>query len=162
MRLILLFTILLLWKNGFSQPKSPSANPFIPEINIDSSDMFELPYSKYSHSHYCDTLPIYRNDYEESQALRNLQTVIYFPDTLNIKVIEFRDGNRGTYYFFFDGPYLVKARFYDSKNNKSRSYRYTKKESTGGKIFKQSEILKGIINQDKETVLSTALGLKKS
>ena len=99
-------------------------------------------------------------DLEETQAWRKLKVIIYFPDTLNAKVIYFVDGNRGSYYFFFEGPYLAKARFYDLANKKEKSYQYSKEENQNNEPSSFSKTLYGLPGQDRQTILKAALGLK--
>ena len=68
---------------------------------------------------------------------------------------------RGYYYFFFDGQYLAKARFYTRSNGKTKSYKYSTAENKLGKAISRSEIINGLPNHDKQTILSAALGLRK-
>ncbi|HEX7846189.1 MAG TPA: hypothetical protein VF476_10350 [Chitinophagaceae bacterium] len=75
-----------------------------------------------------DTIPIESTD--ESSGWRDMKTVTYYIDSLNIlRRISFRDGRAGSYYFYFDGTHLKKVRV-SKPSSTYQTYYYTAEENS--------------------------------
>jgi hypothetical protein len=127
---------------------------------IDRADTFEINYERYTGlNHRTDTLPLYTND--EYDGWRDVQVVTYLYNIDSVRMVSFRDGQRGSYYFFFEGPYLRKVRMGHPTTGKTISYYYSISENVDPERMVKPNFKKGLLKKDKVGLLATGHFLKE-
>jgi hypothetical protein len=104
--------LLFAWSHSYGQRRHVEA-PFGAAFGFDQfrkEDSLEGIYTDIASLNVItDTLPIYSDD--EMDAWRHMQIEYYYYDSTNsLKKVYFRNGQGGSYYFWFEGTCLKKAR----------------------------------------------------
>ena len=128
---------------------------------IDTTDNFEIKYNRYkSIQSYTDTLVLY-SDEDLTNVWRDIQLVTYYYQGNSLEIISFRDGRRGTYFFFFEDSDIKKIRIGFPGMNKITNYYYSKAENETTRIYPQ-KLDKGIQFKCKVCLLNIGLAFKKN
>ena len=142
-----IFIFLLSCNQILAQHYNPFDKPSSVYDIIDRGDTFEIKYERYNDlKTRVDTLPMFSND-DDINLWRKVQLVTYFFDSMSIKMISFRDGERENYFFFFNGPDLSKVRIgYKETGKRNSCYYYT--------------VANGLMRKDRSTLLAAGLSLQ--